>query len=87
MDVEQAARWLRTGVMHMNGAFAGLTAYFDGYKQFDNGREMGAPGSEFLEMNRYSVPISQAVDAFSRSFHRWVGPMSQDEGDEEGQFG
>ena len=44
------AKRLRTGMVHLNGATADLTAPFGGYKQSGNGREWGAAGlEEFLE--------------------------------------
>lgn len=50
-DAERVARRLRTGMVHLNGAIADLTAPFGGYKQSGNGREWGGPGiDEFLEM-------------------------------------
>ena len=45
-----AAR-LRTGMVHINGAFLDSAAPFGGYKQSGNGREWGAHGmDEFLEI-------------------------------------
>ena len=45
-----AAR-LRTGMVHINGAYANASAPFGGYKQSGNGREWGAHGiDEFLEV-------------------------------------
>jgi len=45
-----AAR-LRTGMVHINGAYADASAPFGGYKQSGNGREWGAHGiDEFLEV-------------------------------------
>jgi len=45
-----AAR-LRTGMVHINGAYADSGAPFGGYKQSGNGREWGAHGiDEFLEV-------------------------------------
>jgi aldehyde dehydrogenase (NAD+) len=45
-----AAR-LRTGMVHINGAYADSSAPFGGYKQSGNGREWGAHGmDEFLEV-------------------------------------
>ncbi len=52
-DVDQAraiARRLRTGNVHINGAFGEMAAPFGGYKQSGNGREWGIYGlEEFLE--------------------------------------
>jgi aldehyde dehydrogenase (NAD+) len=45
-----AAR-LRTGMVHINGAYLDKDAPFGGYKQSGNGREWGAHGiEEFLEL-------------------------------------
>ena len=45
-----AAR-LRTGMVHINGAWADSSAPFGGYKQSGNGREWGHHGfEEFLEV-------------------------------------
>jgi aldehyde dehydrogenase (NAD+) len=47
----RAARALRTGMVHLNGASTDLTAPFGGYKQSGNGREWGRFGLEdFLEV-------------------------------------
>lgn len=44
------AKRMRTGMVHLNGAFVDITAPFGGYKQSGNGREWGAAGlEEFLE--------------------------------------
>ncbi len=52
-DADQAraiARRLRTGNVHINGAFGEMAAPFGGYKQSGNGREWGVYGlEEFLE--------------------------------------
>jgi aldehyde dehydrogenase (NAD+) len=45
-----AAR-LRTGMVHINGAYADSASPFGGYKQSGNGREWGSHGiEEFLEV-------------------------------------
>jgi len=45
-----AAR-MRTGMVHINGAWADSASPFGGYKQSGNGREWGAHGiDEFLEV-------------------------------------
>ncbi|MDH3733810.1 MAG: aldehyde dehydrogenase family protein [Gemmatimonadota bacterium] len=45
------ARRLRTGNVHINGAFGEMAAPFGGYKQSGNGREWGVYGfEEFLEV-------------------------------------
>ncbi|MFV1987464.1 MAG: aldehyde dehydrogenase family protein [Gemmatimonadota bacterium] len=53
-DPERAraiARRLRTGNVHVNGAFGDMAAPFGGYKQSGNGREWGVYGfEEFLEV-------------------------------------
>jgi aldehyde dehydrogenase (NAD+) len=53
-DPEKAraiARRLRTGNVHVNGAFGEMAAPFGGYKQSGNGREWGVYGfEEFLEV-------------------------------------
>ena len=53
-DLDEARRiaaQLRTGMVHINGAFLDSAAPFGGYKQSGNGREWGHHGmSEFLEM-------------------------------------
>lgn len=53
-DLEQARRIalrMRTGMVHINGAWLDSAAPFGGYKQSGNGREWGHHGiSEFLEM-------------------------------------
>lgn len=49
-DAERVAWKLRTGMVHLNGAIADVTAPFGGYKQSGNGREWGSAGiEEFLE--------------------------------------
>lgn len=49
--VRNVASKMRTGMVHLNGAPADLTAPFGGYKQSGNGREWGAHGLEdFLEI-------------------------------------
>ena len=46
----EAARELRTGQVHLNGAGADFSAPFGGYKRSGNGREWGLEGfDEFLE--------------------------------------
>jgi aldehyde dehydrogenase (NAD+)/betaine-aldehyde dehydrogenase len=46
----KVARRLRTGMVHLSGAPADVTAPFGGYKQSGNGREWGAYGfDEFVE--------------------------------------
>jgi len=53
-DLDRArkvASRLRTGMVHINGAYADLMAPFGGYKHSGNGREWGAHGiDEFLEV-------------------------------------
>jgi len=53
-DLDRArkvASRLRTGMVHINGAYADAMAPFGGYKQSGNGREWGAHGiDEFLEV-------------------------------------
>ena len=53
-DLESARRVasrLRTGMVHINGAWLDSAAPFGGYKQSGNGREWGAHGiDEFLEV-------------------------------------
>jgi len=50
-----AAR-LRTGMVHINGAYADSASPFGGYKQSGNGREWGAYGmDEFLEVKSIYV--------------------------------
>jgi aldehyde dehydrogenase (NAD+)/betaine-aldehyde dehydrogenase len=47
---QAVAKRMRTGMVHLNGAFVDLTAPFGGYKQSGNGREWGVAGlEEFLE--------------------------------------
>jgi aldehyde dehydrogenase (NAD+) len=42
---------MRTGMVHINGAWADSASPFGGYKQSGNGREWGAHGiDEFLEV-------------------------------------
>jgi aldehyde dehydrogenase (NAD+) len=42
---------MRTGMVHINGAWLDSAAPFGGYKQSGNGREWGAYGiDEFLEV-------------------------------------
>jgi aldehyde dehydrogenase (NAD+) len=45
------ARQMRTGMVHINGAWLDSMAPFGGYKQSGNGREWGSHGmDEFLEV-------------------------------------
>jgi len=45
------AKQLRTGMVHINGAWTDPVAPFGGYKQSGNGREWGAYGlEEFQEV-------------------------------------
>lgn len=49
-DAMAVARRLRTGMVHINGAYVDVNAPFGGYKQSGNGREWGVAGIEdYLE--------------------------------------
>jgi len=50
-DARRIAAQMRTGMVHINGAFLDSAAPFGGYKQSGNGREWGHHGiEEFLEL-------------------------------------